>query len=695
MIMKYSKKIFYLATAALLMVACTDEIAVPTTPEEEVPEGMMPVHLKYSMTEEGSESYGVNITRGTMVEANEPGISNIKMMCFNNTGNFLGLYDAEVTPATNETGTIDGLVDSRTCSVHFIANHPSLVVSQSANYLREMVDVMKDRALVTDYNNKQMTYWTYHAEATAAQMALFLKPEDENQVRTIHFLRDRVMITGERDLTQAELTDNGIESIQWMVTNGLTQGYVIPWRTFTMNPDINWEGLDVNETFFQDGGKYNKIRITPYEKLNRQRYNPAANDESLFEDYNGNSKFFLFEDWNNNTYDGSHAAEKAMVKLIFKVKFTGVADPKYHVIKIMDENLIPFNLKRNHDFRVRIINLRNTKSALDSFQEAIETDQFSNDQFASVSELVHSVSEGATTLAIVGGTTKEINAAAGYPAGTENATYTVHFTCTGSDGQGISNANLQFDELDPDFGTVTDYTYDTATGEGTVTIKLAKPIPASGAEPNYGRLRILEKNSRLYRHVMFYAIHGFTYASNGTPKLSYVSGTNNQRTYKLEFTIPGNYPAGLYPITVVIGSRLLTPFSDTSATAAQGSFEVVSERTGVSPYNYPASTATDVANRWRRNGNTWDFVYKYKIMEKPLNTEGDDYSTEDQKYTIYLSDNRSKIYISQNNPVSAQYNVGLYFQIENFGADSQYECYGDGTGTNASGAGNFTNQRRN
>ena len=67
----------------------------------------------------------------------------------------------------------------------------------------------------------------------------------------------------------------------------------------------------------------------------------------------------------------------------------------------------------------------------------------------------------------------------------------------------------------------------------------------------------------------------------------------------------------------------------------------------------------------------------------------------DQKYTIYLSDNRSKIYISQNTPVSAQYNVGLYFQIENFGADSQYECYGDGTGTNASGAGNFTNQRRN
>ena len=661
--MRYVNHIWTLIAGVLLLSACqSEEIINDESAEATSLEGTMPVHLTFNIPEAELVT-----TRGSMVSGQEVAISDIKMLCFNNTGNFLGLYEATVNPTTATTGTIDGEVDANTCSVHFIANHPNLVVSQSANYLREMIDVIKDKALSISYNDvDHITYWTYHEEATAALMAAFLNPQQSGVEQTIHFVRDRVKFQA-MPLTQEVLDDSGIQSVEWMVTNGLSKGYVIPWRTFE-NPTTSFVGLDLNEAFFDA----DNIKITPYEKLDRSRYNPAANDESLFEPFTEGSSLFTFEDYNNGTYNGTNSEEMARVKLIFKVTFTNnPSQPKYHVIKVMDEEMAPFLLKRNHCFRVNILNLRETRSALSSFEEALNTDQFSNDQFANVADVIPSVSEQVSTLTIIGGTTKELNSGNTTLGADGKSRYTFEFEYTGRTAQ---LSDFQFSGLEASFGQVVNTTYNSSTGRGTVTVELAKPIPALGQTPLSGRLRVFEKNSKLYRFVLFYAVEGFTYPQNKTPTMTYsqdvtISGTST-RIYDLAFTIPAAYPEGLYPITVVIGSRTLTPWSDVSATTQSGSFEVAVESTGASGWNYPANTSTANADLWKLNGNTWNYVYKYKIDQKPLNEDGTDYSTVDQTYHIYLRDNRTAI-----NAANTA-NVGLYFQVQNFGSNSQYQIYG-------------------
>lgn len=659
--MKYVKYVWQVLSVGLLMAACTNEVI-----EEPIPsamhEGTMPVHLTFNIPDAELVT-----TRGSMVSGQEVAISDIKMLCFNNTGNFLGLYEATVNQVTDFTGTIDGEVDANTCSVHFIANHPDLVVSQSANYLREMIDVIKDKALSISYNDvDHITYWTYHEEATAALMAAFLNPEQSGEEQTIHFVRDRVKFQA-MPLTQEVLDQSGIQSVEWMVTNGLSKGYVIPWRTFE-NPTTSFVSLDLNEAFFDA----DNIKITPYEKLDRSRYNPAATDESLFEPFVEGSSLFTFEDYNNGTYNGTNSEPMARVKLIFKVTFTNnPSQPKYHVIKVMDEEMAPFLLKRNHCFRVNILNLRETRSALNSFEEALETDQFSNDQFANVADVIPSVSEQVSTLTIIDGTTKELNSGNTTLGADGKSRYTFEFEYTGRTAQ---LSDFQFSGLEASFGEVVNTTYNSSTGRGTVTVELAKPIPALGQTPLSGRLRVFEKNSKLYRFVLFYAVNGFTYPQNKTPTMTYaqnvtINGTST-RIYDLSFTIPAAYPEGLYPVTVVIGSRTLTPWSDVSATQQSGSFEVAVESTGASGWNYRASTSTTNANLWKLNGDTWNYVYKYKIDQKPLNEDGTDYSTEDKTYHLYFRDNRTAI-----NAANTA-NVGLYFQVQNFGSNSQYQIYG-------------------
>lgn len=677
--MIYVKKIWILLAGALLLTACQgDDLLMDNPPigtGEIGNDSLMPVHLRFTTLDEDL----VETRAASMVSGNEETITDIKMMCFSQTGNFLGLFNTQVHSESKFTGTIDGEVDARTTKVHFIANHPNLVVSQAANYLREMRDVIKDKALCIDYENStKMTYWTYHATNTEQKMQEFLNPQTGDEY--IHFLRDRVKLTAEEVAAEVlQEADPAITKIEWMVSNGLTKAYVVPWHTFDNGTDfIN---TDIDQTFYIDGGQYNKIKLTPYEKNDRDRY--TNNDEDGFVEFKPENPLYVFEDYNNGTYDGNQqeiASKKmAQVKLIFRVTY-GNQQPVYHVVKIMDANSNPYRLTRNHDYRVSIRHLKKTRGVYTSFSDALNTTVFTNDPFADIAPLVPTVSTDTKTLTILDGTTRELN--------TSNTTevdgkrrYTVDYTFM-QGTTGVSDAQIIYDGLvdangvEDENAKLVAYSYDTSSGDGSFTVELKKDIPAVGATPLMFTVRVYDKVSRLYRKVLFYVTNGFTYSS--TPTMSRRTNDGYNSTYQLDVTLPATYPDGLYPITLVMGTRTLTPVSivtvsGNTETPLEGAFEVAVESTGTDRWNYVGS---NTANAWNYHANTWNYVYKFKIMEKPTDNEGN-FSTLPTTYRIIFKDNREQIGLNQNNT-----NVGLYFQVENFGAGSQISRYGLATFNN-------------
>lgn len=675
--MIYVKKIWILLAGALLLSACQADDLVMDNPsggtESIGNDSLMPVHLRFTTLDEDL----VETRAASMVSGNEETITDIKMMCFSQTGNFLGLFNAQVHPEYKFTGTIDGEVDARTTKVHFIANHPNLVVSQAANYLREMRDVIKDKALCIDYENStKMTYWTYHATNTEQEMQEFLNPQTGDEY--IHFLRDRVKLTAEEVAASVlEEADPDITKIEWMVSNGLTKAYVVPWHTFDDGTDfIN---TDINQNFYIDGGQYNKIKLTPYEKNDRDRY---TNEDEDFVEFKPENPLYVFEDYNNGTYDGNQqeiASKKmAQVKLIFRVTY-GNQQPVYHVVKIMDANSNPYRLTRNHDYRVRIRHLKKTRGVYTSFTDAINTTVFTNDPFADIAPLVPTVSTDTKTLTILGGTTRELN--------TSNTTevdgkrqYKVKYKFM-QGTTGVSNAQIIYDGLvdangvEDENAKLVDYSYNNSSGAGSFTVELKKDIPDVGATPLMFTVRVYDKVSRLYRKVLFYVTNGFTYSS--TPTMSRRTNDGYNSTYQLDVTLPATYPDGLYPITLVMGTRTLTPVSivtvsGNTETPLEGAFEVAVESTGTDGWNYVSS---NTANAWNYHANTWNYVYKFKIMKKPTDNEGN-FSTQPTTYRIIFKDNREQIGLNQNA------DVGVYFQVENFGAGSQISRYGRATFNN-------------
>lgn len=679
--MIYVKKIWILLAGALLLTACQgDDLLMDNPPigtGEIGNDSLMPVHLQFSTLDQDL----VETRAASMVSGNEDTITNIKMMCFSKAGKFLGLFDANVTTLDKSTGYIDGEVDARTTKVHFIANHPELVVSQSANYLRDMIDVIKDKALCIDYqNSKKMTYWTYHATETEEQMKQFLNPSNASEVHYIHFLRDRVKLTAEEVAADVlSEADPDITEIEWMVSNGLTKAYVVPWHTFDNGTDfIN---TDINKDFYKDGGRYNKIKHTPYEKNDRDRY--TNSEEDGFVKFKPENPLFVFEDYNNGTYDGNQQEQTekpmAQVKLIFRVTY-GNEPPVYHVIKIMDANSNPYKLIRNHDYKVKINHLKKTRGTFTSFDAALNSNSFTNDPFADIAPLVPTVSTDTKVLTIEGGTTKELNSRNADEVGGNR--YTVNYTFM-QGTSGVSDYDIIYDGLvdangnEDENAKLVDSNYNKTTGKGWFTIELKKDIPAVGATPLMFTVRVYDKKSRLYRKVLFYVTEGFKYV--GTPSMKLRSGTGYNSTYQLDFTLPATYPDGLYPITLVLGTRTLTPVAvysvnGTTEKRLDGAFEVAVESTGTGSngWNYASSnTTTD----WNYHANSWNYVYKFKIMEKPTDDEGN-FSTQPTTYRIIFKDNRQQIGLGLND------DVGVYFQVDNFGEGSQISRFGLATFNN-------------
>jgi hypothetical protein len=123
-------------------------------------------------------------------------------------------------------------------------------------------------------------------------------------------------------------------------------------------------------------------------------------------------------------------------------------------------------------------------------------------------------------------------------------------------------------------------------------------------------------------------------------------GDYQRETYKLTFALPATLPNAVYPLTVKMYTGTLVPVSDNTATATHGFFNVAVEKKNL-------LDATDQSNQWNYNANKWDSWYEFVISEPSVNNS----------YTVYLN-----AFVEELFPELIKSTVGLYFEIDNFGA---------------------------
>ena len=592
------KRYISILASLLILAGCTDRLNVA---ENLRADGEMTVNLRVDapMAGPGTRSY---------VNGTETAVSTVKMLCFDGQGAYITSRDATVTATDATHGTLVGSVPANTCRVHFVANFEGLDLSSIGMGSLERV-VMKSAQLASGVNDA-VRFWGYHKESSAQAMAAYL-----NSSNTLVLLRDRAKVTV---INQ----DSDIRSIQWTISNGLSKGFVAAASAAdNANPYDNNYTSGTILTEYRSAGVYTLTEAT-----------------AAWTAAGASNPQFLFENSNST----------APVKIIVKATYTDNS-VRYHTILLQDADKKLYRVYRNQSFVLTIKDLPSaattTSIGSDNFDDAASTENYSNNPFAQVAREVSEVNDETYKLTVEDVTKIFDNGTTG----------TVSFTYTRHDGTATSFSASDFeaswepksdDDERPDVSPVTTnptVTYNASTGEGTVTFTLNQIT----SELKYNTLQLVSP-SGLTRYVDVYSIGQFTFKTapalvdNGTKRT--VSGVERE-TYKLTFQLPELIPA-MYPLTVKMYTDLLVPFSNSTASAPHGEFDVTVGKTNF-------LDATDQSAQWNYNANKWDYWYEFVINEP--NADG--------SYTLYLNEFVKDVF-----PGRILSTVGMYFEIEHFGA---------------------------
>ena len=611
----------FIAAAAVLLAGC-NEIENAVQPVV-VPDGEMIVNLAVDgpMGDPAVRSY---------VEGTENDISSIDLLCFDNEGKFITervatLTPDETTPATK--GRLNATVPANTCRIHFVANYNGLDLSGFGMGSLERT-MMKSEALSSGITD-EVRFWGYHSEATAGAMKTWLSAGTNK----VWLLRDRAKVVLKNE-------DSNIKELAWTIGNGFSRGYVAPLCVSGNNPYANSYVTSTRLTEYAGtGAKY--ATMTDTDAI------WAAADEPQF----------LFE--NGNTQGDP-------VKVIIRAKYADDADPVYHTVLLQDNTNKTYPVKRNETFTLTVKNLPESVGK-GSLEAALATTDYSNNPYAQVAREVDEVNSEQFTLRVENVVKmynpEDVVTIDGVSYGLLKFYYTAHdsgsladitkdnfdlsWEAKSSDDQTDEVvAEIESGEQQGELKAAVVADYSASTGEGTIRI----PLATLTADLKHSSLQIIAKNSGLSRFADLYSITAFAYSAD--PDLEYNNSTrpvggSSREVYKLTFTLPENYPAGLYPVHVKLYTSTLVPFSDdkNNSTTATGSFDVVVADTD--HLEQSAQTAD-----WNYGAKGWDQYYDY-VIPSPS-------SSSNREYTIYLYDITGNF--SRNIA-----NVGLYFQIDGFG----------------------------
>lgn len=687
-------------------------------------------------------------TKASVVGGNEDTTDYIKtlhLVCFTREGIYLGWRIASLIGAEQAfvhdglhcqgRELFEGTVPSRTARIHFVGN---VGIGVASGYAPSNIPgndqiggnentLIKSSKMTVGVDDRTICYWGFHGEQSSEDMKAWLAlatidPDtgvvtySKQPGHNVHMVRDRarvdfgfmfdsprtaqdvedgktvvingtsytisggkITIEGHQYPIDKNPTDYTIQSISWILSNGLSKGYLAPYHD--ENADDHFAGYyDPSAT-----PALTEDRLTQYDKSDATRY--TATESQMMTIYESghsvDNPLFLFEDENN-----VNNPPKIILKVVYQIDGQSGTKTKYHTLMMLNESQEPCTIFRNHNYVLDIFGIPWEGLGYASFEDAVNSVNYANNQTVTISESVPAVNDGRFQLSIEGDTYLIYQDPA-----LQNTSQTVYFTyssmVSSENTSAVTAADFKAawtEDVRSSFASqtvsVSEVSNNGTVFRGAITFTLGTSINSA---LQGGQIELRDKLTGMTRFVNVYTIDQFNYLPTGSSALTLVN-TGQSRTingvscptYKMDFRIPGDYPLGLYSIAVRMASITLNPFKVERRSAGSSTLEETVETIAVAMegtengsvldgetlagMNFVTTPAT--AWNYRATGDPWNFWFIYNIINKPTTEEGgvtvED--TRDKVYTMYFDDIRQLR--AAGNQAS---NVGLFFKIKYFG----------------------------
>lgn len=519
-----------------MLTGCSDNIPDNmTSPTEanEAEEGYYTASFNVSIP-----SFEQQVTRSTLFTNEGIGKDCVKLFCFDEEGQFVGLgkvgefgeikgfrRDADGNIIQNGDKDIDdngqttprnfsAQIPNKTARIHLVANTESQYKTIDWDNQSKWVGMHENILMTTfetEYGEDQAAltrYWGYIKEDSPEKLKEYLRQDNTKQDYIIHLIRDRAKISA-RWSDQAKAANSNLkdEDLTMTVVNGMAYGTLAPF-------DRN--NLRFDKTTGGSNWEWTVDYVTPAISNKRmkgdrgQMYNPTA----------------AFEERNLPT-------DPAKVLLKY--------NERCYLIYLQDQDNVPYAIKRNYEYKI-IIDKLDENYGKGSLEEALKSAPVNN-PWIRVEQYIPGVIDGNFELSINEGTYQTTNAASG-------SEQTIQFTYKGDDAankqptdfKALWTENLSYGTVDAP--QISDYTYNASsyTGTGTITYQLGTVDEIW----RQGIIHLIDKKHGLNRNIHLYSISEVDYQ---------VKASANS----FEFTVPDNYPKELLPVTVKFASGDVIP----------------------------------------------------------------------------------------------------------------------------------------
>ena len=536
--MKKNKLYIGIMTVLLtaMLTGCSDNIPdniTSPTQAEETEEGYYTASFNVSIP-----SFEQQVTRSTLFTNEGIGKDCVKLFCFDDEGQFVGLgkvgefgeikgfrRDANGNIIQNGDKDIDdngqttprnfsAQIPNKTARIHLVANTESQYKTIDWDNQSKWVGMHENMLMTTfetEYGENQAAltrYWGYIKEDSPEKLKEYLRQDNTKQDYIIHLIRDRAKISAKwSDQAKAANPNLKDEDLTMTVVNGMAYGTLAPFDRNNLHFDKTTGGSDWEWTVDYVTPAISNKRM----KGDRgQMYNPTA----------------AFEERNLPT-------DPAKVLLKY--------NERCYLIYLQDQDNVPYAIKRNYEYKI-IIDKLDESYGKGSLEETLKSAPVNN-PWIRVEQYIPGVIDGNFELSINEGTYQSINAASG-------SEQTIQFSYKGDDAadkqttdfEALWTENLTYGTVDAP--QVSDYTYNASsnTGTGTITYQLGTVDEIW----RQGIIHLIDKKHGLNRNIHLYSISEVDYQAKASAN-------------SFEFTVPDNYPKELLPVVVKVASSDVTP----------------------------------------------------------------------------------------------------------------------------------------
>lgn len=536
--MKKNKLYIGIMTVLLtaMLTGCSDNIPdniTSPTQAEETEKGYYTASFNVSIP-----SFEQQVTRSTLFTNEGIGKDCVKLFCFDDEGQFVGLgkvgefgeikgfrRDANGNIIQNGDKDINdngqttprnfsAQIPNKTARIHLVANTESQYKTIDWDNQSKWVGMHENMLMTTfetEYGENQAAltrYWGYIKEDSPEKLKEYLRQDNTKQDYIIHLIRDRAKISAKwSDQAKAANPNLKDEDLTMTVVNGMAYGTLAPFDRNNLHFDKTTGGSDWEWTVDYVTPAISNKRM----KGDRgQMYNPTA----------------AFEERNLPT-------DPAKVLLKY--------NEKCYLIYLQDQDNVPYAIKRNYEYKI-IIDKLDESYGKGSLEETLKSAPVNN-PWIRVEQYIPGVIDGNFELSINEGTYQSINAASG-------SEQTIQFSYKGDDAankqptdfEALWTENLTYGTVDAP--QISGYTYNASsnTGTGTITYQLGTVDEIW----RQGIIHLIDKKHGLNRNIHLYSISEVDYQAKASAN-------------SFEFTVPANYPKELLPVVVKVASSDVTP----------------------------------------------------------------------------------------------------------------------------------------